>query len=64
MHGIKLKSYEFNKYKSKNKITKFNFEILNKNKKINLNKNKRYDSKATFKGKPWSKKVKCKLQKS
>ena len=27
-------------------------------------KNKRYDSKATFKGKPWSKKVKCKLQKS
>ena len=27
-------------------------------------KNKRYDSKAIFKGKPWSKKVKCKLQKS
>ena len=44
LHGIKLKSYEFNKYKSKNKITKFNFEILNKNKKINLNRNKRYDS--------------------
>ena len=27
-------------------------------------KNKTYDSKATFKGNPWSKKVKCKLQKS
>tara|TARA_S200000501_G_scaffold267516_1_gene251233 strand:+ start:304 stop:711 length:408 start_codon:yes stop_codon:yes gene_type:complete len=27
-------------------------------------KNKTYDSKATSNGKPWSKKVKCKLQKS
>ena len=43
-HGVKLKSYEFNKYKSKNKIFRFNFDILCKNKSINLKKNKRYDS--------------------
>ncbi len=43
-HGVKLKSYEFNKYKSKNKIYKFNFDILYKNKKFNFNKDKRYDS--------------------
>ena len=33
-HGVKLKSYEFNKYKSKNKIYKFNFDILYKNKSL------------------------------
>jgi leucyl aminopeptidase len=43
-HGVHLKSYEFKKYKSKNKDQIFNINVLNNNKISKLNKNKRYDS--------------------
>ena len=33
IQGLQLKSYEFNKYKSKNKEKKFDIEVINKNKK-------------------------------
>ncbi len=44
VHGLKLKSYEFNKYKSKNKEKKFEIEILNKNKSFQFNRNKKFTS--------------------
>ncbi len=42
--GLQLKSYEFNKYKSKSKEKKFDIEIFNKNKAFQFNKNKKYKS--------------------
>ena len=42
--GLQLKSYEFNKYKSKSKEKKFDIEILSKNKTFQFNKNKKYKS--------------------
>ncbi len=42
--GLQLKSYQFNKYKSKNIEKKFEIEILNKNKSFNYNKNKKFGS--------------------
>ena len=42
--GLQLKSYEFNKYKSRSKEKKFYLEILNKNKSFQFNKNKKYKS--------------------
>ncbi len=44
IHGIKLKSYIFDKYKSKKKIEKFNIVINSKKNSLNFNKNKRYDA--------------------
>ena len=40
--GLQLKSYEFNKYKSKSKEKKFDIEVLNKNKTFQFNRNKKY----------------------
>ena len=42
--GLQLKSYEFNKYKSKSKEKKFDIEVLNKNKTFQFNRNKKYKS--------------------
>ena len=42
--GLQLKSYEFNKYKSKSKEKKFDIEVLSKNKTFQFNKNKKYKS--------------------
>ena len=42
--GLQLKSYEFNKYKSKSKEKKFDIEVLNKNKTFQFNRNKKYRS--------------------
>ena len=44
LHGIELKSYEFNKYKSKKKDIKFEIDIINNSKSFKLDKNKRYQS--------------------
>tara|TARA_B100000965_G_C19594830_1_gene759680 strand:- start:1046 stop:2515 length:1470 start_codon:yes stop_codon:yes gene_type:complete len=44
LQGLQLKSYEFNKYKSKTKEKKFDLEIINKNKFFKLNRNKKYSS--------------------
>jgi len=43
-HGIELKAYEFNKYKSKKKTKHFEFSVLCKNKPLKLNSNKRFNS--------------------
>ncbi len=43
-HGVKLKSYSFNKYKSKNKIDKYEINIYSKNNFLNYGKSKRFDS--------------------
>ena len=43
-HGVELKSYKFKKYKSKDEVKKFNFNIFSKNKKFNLDKTKKYKS--------------------
>ena len=43
-HGLQLKSYEFNKYKSKSKEKKFDIEIFSKNKTFQFNRNKKYKS--------------------
>ena len=42
--GLQLKSYEFNKYKSKSMEKKFELEIINKNKSFKFNKNKKFKS--------------------
>ena len=42
IQGLQLKSYEFNKYKSKNKEKKFDITIIKKNKSFNFNKNKKF----------------------
>ncbi len=44
IHGLELKSYEFNKYKSKKEKKIFEIDIINKNKSFKLNKNKRFNS--------------------
>ena len=44
LHGVKLKSYVFKKYKSKKDKEIFNFNISTDNKTINFNKNKRFSS--------------------
>ena len=44
IHGLQLKSYEFNKYKSRNREREFNIEIINKNKSFKFNKNKKFKS--------------------
>ena len=44
IQGLQLKSYEFNKYKSKNKEKRFDIEILNRNKSFIFNKNKKFKS--------------------
>ena len=43
-HGVKLKSYKFEKYKNKKDNDKFEFYIFTKKKLLNFNKNKRYQS--------------------
>ena len=43
-HGIQLKSYIFEKYKSKKDSNKYEFNIFTKNNSIKLNNNKRYQS--------------------
>ena len=44
IHGIKLKSYIFDKYKSKKNKDIFEIDIFNKNKFLNLGKNKRFEA--------------------
>ena len=44
IHGVELKSYEFNKYKSKNDNKTLEIDIYNKNKSFKLNQNKRFNS--------------------
>ena len=44
IHGTKLKSYYFGKYKSKNTKKLYEIEIISKNKSLDTNKNKRFDS--------------------
>ncbi len=44
IHGLKLKSYVFDKYKSKKKKLIFEINIFSKNNIISSNKNNRYDS--------------------
>ena len=43
-YGVELKSYEFKKYKSKDELKKFKFNVFFKNKKIKLDKTKKYKS--------------------
>ncbi len=44
IQGLKLKSYEFNKYKSKSKEKIFDIEIINNSKYFKFNKNKKFRS--------------------
>jgi len=44
IHGVQLKSYEFNKYKTKKDKQIFTIDILIKNKTLKFNKNKKFDS--------------------
>ena len=44
LHGMQLKSYEFNKYKTKKKIVDINVNIISKSKPQIKNKNNRYIS--------------------
>ena len=44
IHGIKLKSYIFDKYKSKKDKDIFEIDISNKNKFLNFGKNKRFEA--------------------
>ena len=44
IHGMKLKSYKFFKYKSKKENEIFNIDISMINNSLNFNKNKRFDS--------------------
>jgi len=44
LHGVKLKSYEFNKYKTKKKSETFEINISTKNKSFKTNKNNRFNS--------------------
>ena len=43
-HGTELKSYKFDKYKTKKDNDKYEFDILSKIKKLNLKEEKRYKS--------------------
>ncbi len=43
-HGLQLKSYIFDKYKSKKDYNKYEFNIFTKNNSIRLDKNKRFKS--------------------
>ena len=43
-HGANLRSYEFKKYKTKNKTKLYEIEIFNKNKSFNFNKDKKFSS--------------------
>ena len=44
VHGVKLKSYNFDKYKSKKKNRLFEIDILYKSNSLELNKNKKFHS--------------------
>ena len=44
IHGVKLKSYDFNKYKSKNKNQNFDIEIETKGNFLTFDKQKRFNS--------------------
>ena len=44
IHGMELKSYTFNKYKTKKEIENFEINISFNNKKFNFNKDKRFGS--------------------
>ena len=44
LHGVQLKSYEFNKYKTKKKNNTYEINIFSKNKSLRFNENKRYNS--------------------
>ncbi len=44
IHGLELKSYEFNKYKSQKENKIFEIDVINKSKSFKLNKNKRFGS--------------------
>ena len=44
VQGLRLKSYKFNKYKSKNKEKKFDIEIINRNKSFHFGKNIKFKS--------------------
>ena len=44
IHGVELKSYEFNKYKSKKENKIFEIDVINKNKSFKFNSNKRFQS--------------------
>ena len=44
LHGAQLKSYKFEKYKTKKDNNKFELNILAKSQSFNLNKNKRFNS--------------------
>ncbi len=44
VQGLQLKSYKFNKYKSKNKEKKFDIEIINRNKSFHFGKNIKFKS--------------------
>ena len=44
LHGVRLKSYEFKKYKSKKKISSFEIKVLAHNRNLDLKKNKRFHS--------------------
>ena len=44
VHGVKLKSYDFDKYKSKKKNRLFEIDILYKSNPLELNKNKKFHS--------------------
>tara|TARA_B100001057_G_scaffold382079_1_gene388058 strand:+ start:8163 stop:9632 length:1470 start_codon:yes stop_codon:yes gene_type:complete len=43
-HGVRLKSYIFDKYKSKKNSNNYEFNIFTKNNSLKLNKDKRYQS--------------------
>ena len=43
-HGVKLKSYTFNKYKTKKDLENYEINILFKSKNLNYNKDKRFES--------------------
>ena len=44
IHGIRNKSYKFEKYKSKSKTKEINIEVLTKDKNFSLNKNKKLNA--------------------
>jgi len=44
IHGLELKSYEFNKYKSKKENKIFEIDVINKSKSFKFNSNKRFKS--------------------
>ena len=44
IHGVELKSYEFNKYKSKKENKIFEIDVINKSKSFKFKKNKRFMS--------------------